>query len=100
MLKHHFLDALRALGESAGRVGQLENHIFDLAPFGILWLGLAHDSRKRIKPSARQPKLAIEGLRGSLPTNHAGAWTLRPLRKRSDLPSQIARTPSNFSLTR
>jgi hypothetical protein len=95
---HDLTDPLRTLRKSAGNVGQFENQIFDLAPFGVLWLGLADDTRQRIKPSARQPKFAVQGLRRQFANKPRGRIDLRPLRKRSDLPSQRARTPSNFSL--
>jgi hypothetical protein len=78
---HDLTDSLRTLRKSAGSFGQFENQIFDLAPFGVLWLGLADDTRQRIKPSARQPKLAVQGLRRQFANKPRGRMDTPPAAK-------------------
>ena len=57
----------------------------------------APDSASNVPcPIHNSPSSAVAG---SLAINQAGAATVRPLRKRSVLPSHNARTPSYFSLT-
>ena len=56
-------DPRHALGEIAVlvlRIGQLEHHVFDLFPRGIVGLLIAHDADHAFKLSAPDPQLTIK----------------------------------------